>query len=500
MKTIYQLTAELIDYAIQNQFIEARDSIYCANRLADFLAIDAANISFDNHYNDANIGDLLAAISAWAYQNGKLEALANPYDDLFETALMALLTPLPSAVNRQFWQRYQQSATAATDWFYNFSKATNYIKTQRIAHNISWQQNCRYGKLVLAINLAKPEKDPRAIAAAAKLPPSGYPKCLLCAENVGFAGHLNHPARQTHRVIDLKLADEPWFLQYSPYSYYDEHSIVIKRCHEPMLINRATYRRLADFVDYFPHYFIGSNAGLPIVGGSLLTHDHYQAGNYQMPIVEAAAKIDYGYAVFKDVSLAWLNWPMTALRLRSADKMALIDAAAKLTDCWRKYDNPAYGLIAASDQPHHAITPIMRKQNAFYELDMVLRSNLTSEQYPDGVFHPHPEVHPVKKENIGLIEVMGYAVLPGRLKQTIDDLARGLTEAQPFEALPASCAGFADVYRQLVAADRATDDATSAVKTAIGELFLVGLEHAAVIKDDAAGAAVMAEFIEMLRA
>ncbi len=499
MKSIYQLTATLIDYAIAKQFILEEDRIYMANRLANFLDIAADQVLASTAQKNISIGDLLADISKWAHQNGKLEALSNPYDDLFETELMSFLVPLPSAVNRQFNDYYQQSPRAATDWYYDFSQATDYIKSKRIARNIIWQQDCDYGHITLAINLAKPEKDPKAIAAAALLPQNNYPKCLLCAENVGFAGHLNHPARQTHRTIDLKLAGEDWFLQYSPYSYYDEHIIVIKRAHQPMLINRTTYQRLADFVDFLPHYFIGSNAGLPIVGGSLLTHDHYQGGHYKMPIVDAKCLVDYGNTVFNDVELSWLNWPMTTLRLRSANKTALIEACSKVTEQWRAFSDPSYGLISYSDRPHHAITPIMRKISNVYEIDMVLRSNLTSEQYPDGVFHPHPEVHPVKKENIGLIEVMGYAVLPGRLKRTIEDLTSGLTKRLPFDELPDSCTAFNAIYNQLLSDCKSVDNAEQAVKTAIGNTFLLGLTHAAVIKNDAAGQAVMNNFIDQLQ-
>ncbi len=498
MKNIYKLTESLIAYALDNQFIYSDDIIYIKNRLADYLGIDGDLIAMPQAGASTNIGELLAEISNWAFQNGKLESLSNPYDDLFETALMSFLIPLPSAVNRQFKQHYQQSPRQATEWYYHFSKSTDYIKANRIANNIVWQNSTAYGDMMLTINLSKPEKDPKAIAAAAKLEQTNYPKCFLCAENVGFAGHLNHPARQTHRIIDITLAGEDWFFQYSPYMYYDEHTIVVKYKHEPMLINRQTYQRLADFVDYLPHYFIGSNAGLPIVGGSMLTHDHYQGGNYEMPIVKAKSYMEFNKSIFPNVTVSWLNWPLTTLRLCSTAKTALIDACEKITDEWRKFSDEAYGLIAETDRPHHAITPIMRKVDDCYEIDMVLRSNLTSEQYPDGVYHPHPEVHPVKKENIGLIEVMGYAVLPGRLKQTIADLAIGLREQKTFADLPDSCAGFADIYAQLLANYQRGSDAEAAVKSIIGDTFLLGLHHAGVIKNDEAGKAVMLDFLATL--
>ncbi len=499
MNNIYELTESLIGYALDNGFIYQDDIVYIKNRLADHLAIDASLIAKPKRNSTVNIGKLLASISAWAFQNGNLESLSNPYDDLFETALMSILVPLPSTVNRQFNSLYQKSPQQATDWYYNFSKSTDYIKTNRIANNVIWQHQTPYGNMTLAINLAKPEKDPKAIAAAAKMTQTGYPKCLLCAENVGFAGHLNHSARQTHRIINLKLANEDWFFQYSPYMYYDEHTIIVKHEHEPMLINRLTFQRLADFVDYLPHYFIGSNAGLPIVGGSMLAHDHYQGGNYDMPIVAAKSYMEFNKSIFPNVTVDWLNWPLTTLRLRSADKTALIDACETITNKWRLYDNIAYGLIAETSAPHHAITPIMRKIGDDYEIDMVLRSNLTSELYPDGIYHPHPEVHPVKKENIGLIEVMGYAVLPGRLKQTIADLAAGLSTQKQFADLPESCVGFADIYAQLLANYQVGSNAETAVKNTIGDTFILGLHHAGVIKNDQAGKAVMLDFLSTLR-
>ncbi len=498
MKNIYKMTAALIQYALDKDLLKAQDIIYTRNRIADYLQIDGAQITVTAAEPIQSIGQLLADISQWAARQNIIESATMPYSDLFETKLMALIVPKPSSVESDFWRRYEQSAKSATDWFFDFSKSIDYVKVNSIAQNIVWQHATAYGAMTMSINLSKPEKDPKAIAAAAKMAQSNYPKCLLCKDNIGFAGHLNHPARQTLRTIDIKLNDENWFIQYSPYAYYNEHMIAIKDEHTPMLVNGDTYRRLCDFVEYFPHYFIGSNAGLPIVGGSMLAHDHYQGGNYKMPIVDATAYRDYAYSLFDTVKTTWLNWPLTTLRLQSESRNDLILACTKLQNFWQDYSDSENSLIAHTDQPHHAITPILRKRNGLYEMDMVLRSNLTSEQYPDGIYHPHPEIHPVKRENIGLIEVMGYAILPGRLKQTCDDLARGLRDDVDFLDLPASSAGFADIYDALKR-DYKGEDAAQCVRAIVADTFVKGLEHAGVIANDAAGEAKMDKFISAFK-
>ncbi len=499
MANIYQLSATLLKYALTQKYITEKDLIYMRNKLADFLQIDAKKINLENANACDNIGHLLSEFSQWAACQKLIESANMPYSDLFETKLMDLLVPLPSVVEDQFWLLYKKSVTDATDWFFDFCKMNDYIKVNRIAQNIVWDHDTDFGKMTMTINLSKPEKDPKAIAAAAKLQQTNYPKCMLCKDNIGFVGHLNHPARQTLRTIDITLNDENWFIQYSPYAYFNEHMIAIKDQHVPMLVNGDTYRRLCDFVDHFPHYFIGSNAGLPIVGGSMLAHDHYQAGRHKMPIVDAETFIDYGNTLFDSVKVSWLKWPLTTLRMQSDNRNALIAACTKLQNFWQDYTDPENELIAHTDQPHHAITPILRKRGELYEMDMVLRSNLTTEKFPDGVYHPHREVHPVKKENIGLIEVMGYAILPGRLKLTIDDLAAGLKNDIPFEKLPETVAGFAEIYNVLRQNYQGQNTETS-IKTAMADTFVKGLSHAGVIKTNGHGQKTMSKLIAAFKA
>ncbi len=500
MKNIYQMAKSLIQYGLEQDYIKRRDVIYTRNRIADYLQIDGAQIAAAKAEPIHSIGRLLADISLWAARQNLIESANMPYSDLFETKLMALIVPCPSVVSDNFWKRYQQSSKSATDWFFQFSKSIDYIKVDRIAQNMVWQHDSHFGEMTMSINLSKPEKDPKAIAAAAQMTQANYPKCLLCKDNIGFAGNLNHPARQTLRTIDIELNGEDWFIQYSPYAYYNEHMIVIKDEHTPMLVNGDTYRRLCDFVDRFPHYFIGSNAGLPIVGGSLLAHDHYQAGNHKMPIVDAAIYQNFEFSLFDNVKAAWLNWPLTTLRLQSESRQDLISACIELQDFWQNYSDPENLLIAHTNQPHHAITPILRKRNSLYEMDMVLRSNLTNVQYPDGIYHPHPEIHPVKRENIGLIEVMGYAILPGRLKQTIDDLSEGLRSDKDFSELPAATVGFGEIYSALRSNQRAKKALElERVKAAIADTFVAGLTHAGVINNDAAGQATMDKLINAFK-
>ncbi len=499
MTNIYNLSATLLKYALTQKYINNKDIIYMRNKLADFLQIDAEKIGLEHAAVCDNIGHLLSEFSQWAAREKLIESANMPYSDLFETKLMGILVPLPSVVEDQFWQLYKKSTTHATNWFFEFCKANDYIKVNRIAQNIVWDHATDFGNMTMTINLSKPEKDPKAIAAAAKLQQTNYPKCMLCKDNTGFAGHLNHPARQTLRTIDITLNNENWFIQYSPYAYFNEHMIAIKDQHTPMLVNRDAYTRLCDFVDYFPHYFIGSNAGLPIVGGSMLAHDHYQAGRHKMPIVDAQTFIDYGNTLFDSVKVSWLKWPLTTLRMQSKSRDALISACTELQNFWQDYADPENQLIAFTDQPHHAITPILRKRDGLYEMDMVLRSNLTSEQYPDGVYHPHPEVHPVKRENIGLIEVMGYAILPGRLKQTIDDLAKGLENNLPFAKLPETVKGFAEIYDNLCQ-NYNGQNKVAFIKAAIADTFVKGLTHAGVINADEFGKKTMAKLIAAFKA
>ncbi len=327
-----------------------------------------------------------------------IESPNPPFSDLFDTSIMSILVPRPSEVTRTFKQVYQENPVSATDYFYDLSINSHYIRMDRIKKNIEWDVDSKYGKINITVNLSKPEKDPKAIAMAKGKKQTGYPKCLLCYENVGYQGHVNHPARQSHRVVPLKLNEEPWCLQYSPYVYFNEHSIVFKKQHDPMTISETTFIRLIDFVDYLPHYFIGSNADLPIVGGSMLSHDHYQSGRFEFPMEKASLDVEYKLSNFENCRVHSLNWPLTVLRLSSENSDEIIELATQLTTFWRAYSDEKVDVLSETKGiPHNTVTPIARKKDNRYELDIVLRNNRTSQIYPDGIFHPHVEIHPVKK-------------------------------------------------------------------------------------------------------
>lgn len=499
MENIQELINSLIDYALNENFIYKQDIIYVKNKISNLIKIEAESLNDFKTLKCENIGNLLEKISEQAFKKGLITSNKNPYNELFETKLMGELIPFPSTINKIFWEKYKVSAKEATDWYFKFSKSTNYIKTNRIAQNLSWDFKTDFATIVITINLSKPEKDPKAIAEALKINLSKYPECFLCKENVGFSGHVNHPPRQTHRVIDLKLADEDWFIQYSPYMYYNEHMIVINEKHTPMKIDEKTFVRLADFLDYFPHYFIGSNADIPIVGGSMLSHDHYQAGRHKMPIDEAKPLKELGSFLFKEVTATWLNWPLTTIRLRSKDRDKLIKASVKLNDFWQKYEDKDNNIIPFTGNiRHNTVTPIMRKQNDVYELDIVLRNNLTNKEFPGGIYHPHPEIHPVKKENIGLIEVMGYAILPARLKNTISDISRALENNLNFEEIKENNENFENIFCELQKEYSGTN-AEDLVKKKISNIFATGLSHCGVMKIDKKGEKAMDTFVSAFK-
>ena len=370
----------------------------------------------------------------WAVENGRIEDDTTSRD-LFDTELMGRLTPRPSQVIRAFRTRYEESPEAATDWYYQFSQDTDYILRYRIAKDVKWVAPTPYGDLDITINLSKPEKDPRAIAAAKTAPQGGYPKCQLCRENEGYAGRMNHPARQNHRIIPITIDGKDWFFQYSPYVYYNEHCIVFNGQHVPMKIDRSAFRKLLEFVKQFPHYFVGSNADLPIVGGSILSHDHFQGGRYTFAMEKAPVEKAVSFPGFEDIECGIVKWPMSVIRLRSADDFRLVDLAEKILTTWRGYTDEAAFIFAETDgEPHNTITPIARMRDGKFELDLVLRDNITTEEYPLGVYHPHQELHHIKKKNIGLIEVMGLAVQPSRLKGELADLADAFVEGRDIRA------------------------------------------------------------------
>ena len=424
----------LVDYALRTGLAMEEDRRVLTNRLLDLLHLEDYTGSGQGDCRD--LEQILSGILDYACQNGLCEDNITARD-IFDTRLMGALTPMPREVIRTFRERYAQSPEAATDWYYRFSCDTDYIRRYRIAKDMRWKYPSQYGAMDITINLSKPEKDPRAIAAAKNAPQSGYPKCQLCPENEGYAGRMNHPARANHRIVPIRVAGEDWCLQYSPYVYYNEHCIVFNSRHVPMKIDRSAFGKLLDFVTAFPHYFVGSNADLPIVGGSILSHEHFQGGRYQFAMETAPVEKPVTFRGFEDVTAGIVKWPMSVLRLDGEDPDRVADLAEKILACWRGYSDESVGVIAQSDgEPHNTITPIARRRGGLYELDLVLRCNITTAEHPLGVFHPHADKHHIKKENIGLIEVMGLAVLPSRLKQELTDLARCLAEGKDIAGDP----------------------------------------------------------------
>ncbi len=418
MEINYYISA-LIQYGLCKKLFEPCDRTYIANRIIEILQLDEFQ---PEETRPLPLEDILKGLLDNAVGRGICGDDITSRD-LFDTKLMGALTPAPSEVRRHFAALYAENPEMATDWFYRFSQDTDYIRRYRIQKDMRWMTVTDYGTLDVTINLSKPEKDPKAIAAAKAAPQSGYPKCQLCTENEGYAGRMNHPARQNHRIIPITIAGADWFLQYSPYVYYNEHCIVFNSEHVPMVIDRSAFEKLLDFVELFPHYFVGSNADLPIVGGSILSHEHFQGGHYCFPMERAAIEKELRFDGFDDIKASIVKWPMSVIRLSSTDKERLVELADKILCCWRGYtDRTAFIFAQTGDTPHNTITPIARRRDGNYELDLVLRNNITTEEHPLGVYHPHAELHHIKKENIGLIEVMGLAVLPARLKKELADL------------------------------------------------------------------------------
>ncbi len=493
---------DLLSYSVLNDFFKEEDLHAMRNSLCAFLHVEASGqVANTENYEKLSLPEILNQICNWAYTQGQLKSMHPTYMDLLDTALMGIVCPRPSQVTEHFFKLYNTSPQMATDWYYDFSQNTHYIRRDRMARNLVWEQPTLYGNMVMTINLSKPEKDPAAIIEAAKVKETGYPKCLLCVENVGFSGNVNQPPRQNHRIIPLNLAGEKWALQYSPYIYYNEHAIILSERHVPMAITRQTFERLCDFVTQFEHYFIGSNADLPLVGGSMLTHDHYQGGHFDMPMAAAGAFKNYGIKGFENVTVTWLKWPLTVLRLVGADSAELIALASQVTEVWRGYTSEADELLSHTGlEPHHTVTPIVRKRSGKYEIDVVLRDNRRSDLYPEGIYHPHAEVHPVKKENIGLIEVMGLAVLPSRLKQTLDLLTEALNDQRPWEVIKEepNVQGFEVIYERILSSGDLATDARTRVQQIIGQVFVEGLEHSGVMKCEQLGQKAMARFMNAL--
>ena len=494
---IEQAIADLLGYALRVGLIEDCDRTWAANRLLEALELD--NWEEPDTVQERPLEEVLKDLLDWAVENGRMDE-GTTSRDLFDTELMGRLTPRPSQVIREFQARYEESPETATDWYYKFSQDTDYIRRYRIAKDVKWVAPTPYGDLDITINLSKPEKDPRAIAAAKTAPQGGYPKCQLCRENEGYAGRMNHPARQNHRIIPITIDGKDWFFQYSPYVYYNEHCIVFNGAHVPMKIDRSAFRKLLDFVKQFPHYFVGSNADLPIVGGSILSHDHFQGGRYTFAMEKAPVEKAVSFPGFEDVECGIVKWPMSVIRLRSADDDRLVDLAEKILTTWRGYtDEAAFIFAETNGEPHNTITPIARMRNGKFELDLVLRNNLTTEEYPLGVYHPHQELHHIKKENIGLIEVMGLAVLPSRLKGELAALADALVEGRDIRADEA-LEKHADWAEELGKRYTFTKENTMGIlQKEVGVVFAKVLEHAGVYKCTDEGRAAFLRFINSVK-
>ena len=487
----------LLNFAKQRGLISEDDYYYSANLLIDVLHVGEF-VPEDIEENLETAAPILKNMLDFAVQEKLIEGTTSERD-LFDTRLMNCVMPRPSEVVRRFQSDYARAPKAATDNFYKLSIASNYIRKDRIDKNIVWQTATEFGDLDVTINLSKPEKDPRDIAKAKLVKSSSYPQCLLCRENEGFAGHAGHPARQTHRLIPLRLASHRWFMQYSPYTYYNEHCIVLNRKHIPMKVNRKSFENLLDFVTIFPHYFLGSNADLPIVGGSILSHDHYQGGRYDFAMAKAPVERTYSVKGYEQVKIGRVKWPMSTIRLTGEDREELTDLAEKILNKWRAYSDESVGILAESDgQPHNTITPIARRRGNAYELDLVLRNNRTSDEHPLGIFHPHAEVHHIKKENIGLIEVMGLAVLPARLKQEMHLLGQELVKGTADISGIAELQKHAEWYKMLREKyPTVTEDKVSGILQAeIGEVFKTVLVHAGVYKRDEQGLAAFDKFMQ----
>lgn len=494
---------KLLKFALKKEMISKWDVIPSRNALLDLLKVDAPFEDEVEEVVEDTPVKILNNILDYAAENKLIEENTATYRDLLDARIMGLLMPRQGEVIKKFNDiAEKKSLEDATNWFYDLSKSSNYIMTERIAKNLYWLAETEYGNLEITVNLSKPEKDPKEIAKAKLVKQSSYPKCLLCIDNVGYAGRLNHPARQNHRVIPLELQGKEWFIQYSPYVYYNEHCIVFKGEHSPMKLGRDALERLVEFTDKFPHYFIGSNADLPIVGGSILTHDHYQGGRHVFPMEKAKVEKKYKSEKFKDVEIGTVKWPMTVIRLKSKDKISLVDAAMEIFEAWKVYSDEENEVLAfTGDTPHNTVTPIARRKDSDFELDIVLRNNRTSEEYPDGIFHPHKELHHIKKENIGLIEVMGLAVLPGRLERELEKIAKIIADETSYDKesalLDNDLNKHVDWIEEMLKENNNMnlEDARSYVKKEVGRIFSRVLEDAGVFKRNKEGQAALDKFI-----
>ena len=497
MNSISNLIKELIAYAKKQGLVNSEDEVYTINRLIElFNENEYAPSEEGTSFREIHL--ILEDMLAYAVDKGLIEdTIANR--DIFDTKIMGMLTPPPSYVRREFRDRYEKSPKEATDYYYHFSRATNYIRDDRIAKDEKWTSKTEFGLIDITINLSKPEKDPKDIAAQGAMKKSGYPACLLCRENEGYAGHLAHPARNNHRIIPITLCGEAYNLQYSPYVYYNEHCIIFNDKHTPMRIDKDAFAKLIDFVRQFPHYTAGSNADLPIVGGSILSHDHFQGGGYEFAMVRAPYDREFELKDYPNVHAGTIKWPLSTIRLQSGSPTDIVDAADLILKTWRDYtDEDAFIYAKTDDTPHNTITPIARTRGDMYELDLVLRNNITTEEYPAGVYHPHQQYHHIKRENIGLIEVMGLAVLPARLKTEMSTLEDAILNNEDLSAKPetASHKEWADEWIKKYD-DINADNIHRIVQDEIADVFSHVLEDAGVYKRTDEGAAAFKRFTDI---
>ena len=491
--------AQLINYGITRGLIEPEDQYWARNGILSVLGLDSYQEPEELPGYEAPLEEILKDLLDDAEARGVIPGGVTSRD-LMDTKLMAFLTPRPSQVIEKFWDQYRISPQMATEWYYDFSRYTDYIRSYRVIKDMKWVAKTAYGDLDITINLSKPEKDPRAIAAAKLQKSVGYPKCLLCREAEGYVGRMDYPGRANHRIIPLKLIGENYFLQYSPYVYYNEHCIVLNEQHVPMKIDRATFQRLLDFVRQFPHYFLGSNADLPIVGGSILSHDHFQGGRYRFAMEKAPVERELVFPGFEDVQAGIVCWPMSVIRLRCADSGRIVQLADRILTAWRGYTDASVSIYAETEgEPHNTITPIARRRGEDFEMDLVLRNNLTTQEHPLGLFHPHAELHHIKKENIGLIEVMGLAVLPARLKDELAQLAALLRSGGDLYADEATAKHAPWAEELKTRHDFTREDADAVLRQEVGQVFMQVLEDAGVFKRDEAGRAAFLRFAESVK-
>ena len=497
MMTVYEAIAALVQYGIDTGLTPECERIYTTNQLLEIMQLDDYEEPAET--TAAPLEEILDVLLADACSRG-LTPDSVVYRDLFDTKLMNALMPRPSQVREAFWKEYKESPEKATEYFYKLSQDSNYIRRYRVCKDMKWMTATEYGDLDITINLSKPEKDPKAIAAARTQKQSGYPKCLLCIQNEGYAGRVNHPARQNHRIIPITINQSQWGFQYSPYVYYNEHCIVFCGEHSPMKIDRSTFVKLFDFVGQFPHYFLGSNADLPIVGGSILTHDHFQGGHYEFAMAKAPIETPVTIPGYEDVEAGIVKWPMSVIRIRHNDRERLIDLADHILKAWRGYTDEESFIFAETDgEPHNTITPIARKKDGIFELDLVLRNNITTPEHPLGVYHPHKKLHHIKRENIGLIEVMGLAVLPSRLKGELSALKEAILAGKNLreDEVLAKHADWAEEF--MASYDKIDESNIDAIlQDEVGKVFAQVLEDAGVYKRTESGREGFLRFIGTL--